>query len=72
MQALGITLAIITGIALWVCGVGTTVSVIAAILKFLGVGFLAPMSYWMPLKFMGGYLVSLFGLALSAAMLKKQ
>lgn len=67
MKALAMVLTVIAGIFMWACGIGVAVSTIAAVLKLIGVSALAGMSYWLPLKFAGGWVIGFLVTAVSAA-----
>lgn len=61
-------IAVLALISIWVCGVGSMVSMGALILKWCGVGFVANMSSWLPVKFIVGYFVSFFTAAAAATL----
>jgi len=59
-------LAVIGGIGVWACGVGSSVSMIAVILKVCGVSFVSGMSYWTPIWFIGGIFISMIATFISS------
>lgn len=58
MRIVLVILAAIAAICMWACGIGFAVSVIAAVLKACNVTLVAGMSYWLPVKFIGGWIIS--------------
>jgi hypothetical protein len=59
MQAILFIIAVLAGITMWACGMGFGVSIIALILKWCGASFVAGMSGWLPVKLLGGWILSL-------------
>ena len=67
IKGLAAIIAMIAGVIMWACGVGFSVSIIALVLKWCGVGFLTGMSSWLPVKFLGGWIASMFVTAASTS-----
>ena len=67
LAVVAIIAAIIAAICVWACGLGFVVSLVALVLKWCGVGFLAGMSSWLPLQLIGGWIVSAVVMSGSAA-----
>lgn len=49
---------VVTGFTTWALGIGVAASVVASFLKFIGVDFVAQMSYWLPIQLVGYFIVS--------------
>ena len=57
---------VLFAVALWALGIATPVAIAAAVLKFIGVEFLSGMSYWLPVKLMGGFVLAYLGTVVCA------
>jgi len=54
--------------SMWAFGVATLVSLVALVLKVCGLTMLSSMSYWLPVKLAGGWLVSLISAAVAGGL----
>ena len=68
MKGLLALVAIIAGIVTWACGVGFAVTIIALVLKWCGVPFLAGMSSWLPVQSVGGWILGAVTTAATAGL----